>query len=281
METITDRAQVYWETLDPDFWVNAEEIFDMVRGKRDMGEDIKFIRSFLTGKFNEGEAFLKPNYSPPTYHKLEKKPPVVQYCTMLYNGLPDGEEMTLKSFKNRLPLSMQKSVKGVQNFFHRAKLSGALVNVVDEKGEVKKEGKGRKKSTVVKKVASIFELPPMGRLPKSAPVPESTQIAKDIFNMKASDVGMSIFELLHKLMTENKDQTESIKVLRETLNDTMKAHDSIVKDCNAVVEENQRLHNKINEQAVELTLCKGKLEDYEAKDKTYEELFREKQGELS
>jgi len=276
METITDRAQVYWDTLDPNFIVDADHVFDIARGRNDMGEDIKYIRGFLTKKYNRGEAFLIPNQSPPTYQKLEKPPSLVGFCTMLFNALPEGERISTLSFNNRLPLKM-KDKKGVSNFLYRARQGGATVHVLDEHQLKEKDGK----CYIFEKRASILDLPTVSarmttvareavEMIKEVHTETETMtpeaMASKIFDMKASDVGMSIFELLHKLMKENKEQTELIEVLKETLSSNIHENSNIVESYNLLLKDKNSLLG-------ELSVCKDALKRYQEKDKTYGEIF--------
>ena len=266
-EKLSDRAQAYWETISNGNVINAEELFDNSRRPKDLGEDIRHVRSFLTRKFNDGLAFLIPGQSPPTYEKLEKRPSVVKFCTMLFNSLPAGERITTLSLNNRLPLKMQNK-KSVSNFLYRVKQGGATCHVLDENDRKLRDGK----YYVVEKTAGIVDLPTVNvqivkealkmveesESKKTKMIPE--EMATKIFDMRASDVGMSIFELLHKLMKENEFQGESIKTLKEALHDSMESNKKLVSDYNANLLKMEEMKTELTERL--------------SKDKTYGEIYR-------
>ena len=82
--------------------------------------------------------------------------------------------------------------------------------------------------------------------------------------MKASEVGMSLFELLHKLMVENESQKGSIRTLKESLSNALKTNTDLTNS-----------HNIISE---ELKKAATALAEYQKKDKTYAEIFRENES---
>lgn len=264
-ETIIEKSQTYWETLKHGDTIDAEQLFDVVKGKTDLNEAISYIRSFLTRKFNDGFAFLLTGQSPPTYRKLETQPSIIEYCIMTFNSLPMNEELTTISFKNRLPLKYQGKYRSVQNFLHRAKISGALVNMCDDHGK-KVISKG-KVVTACKKTA-ILRLPPMGKIrphkQTQLPIPEDVktvskvtpeEMASKIFDMKASDAGIAIFQTLYKLMEENENQNTIIRSLNKGLDDYLRKNKELVAS-------NEKLEKTLSE--------------YREKDKTYAELYAQK-----
>ena len=256
-EKISERAQTYWETLKHGDTIDAEQLFDVAKQRKDLNQDIKHIRSFLTRKFNDGLAFLITGQSPPTYRKLEKKPSIIQFCMMTFNSLPMGEKITTVSFKNRLPLKYQNKSRSVQNFLHRAKMSGALVNELGDRTS------SRGRVITACKKAPIIKLPPMGKIEHKKqvqmPIPEPEvaetetkinpeEMASKIFDMKASDAGIAIFQTLYKLMEENESQSETIKALEEKVKHYLR-------------------------KTVDL---KKTLDEYQKKDKTFAELHGQK-----
>ena len=229
-ETIIEKAQTYWDTLKHGDTIDAEQLFDTVKGKTDLNQAISYTRSFLTRKFNDGFAFLITGQSPPTYRKLEVRPSLIEYCIMTFNSLPMNEELTTYTFKNRLPLQYQGRHRSIQNFLHRAKISGSLVNMCDDNGKVISRGKI---ITACKK-AAILRLPPMGKIghqkQTQLPIPEDVktatkmtpqEMASKIFDMKVSDAGIAIFETIYKLMEENENQGATIKALNKGLDDML------------------------------------------------------------
>jgi hypothetical protein len=262
-ETLADRAQVYWETLKHGDTIDAEQLFDVSKQRKDLNQDIKHIRSFLTRKFNDGFAFLIPGQSPPTYRKLEKRPNIAQFCTMTFNSLPMDQEITLVSFRNRLPLKYQKG-KGVQSFLHRAKICGALVNMLDDHGSIITEGKYVRAC----KKAAILKLPSMGKIKnqptrqntlksKTVETPSKKDMAFKIFDMTAGEAGIAIFQTLYKLMEENENQQETINSLNAGLEDMLR--------------KNKDLH--ISNKKLEETIL-----EYKKKDKTFAELLHGQKG---
>ena len=222
-EKITDRAQTYWETLKHGDTIDADQLFEVSKQRKDLNQDIRHIRSFLTRKFNDGLAFLITGQSPPTYRKLEERPSIIQFCMMTFNSLPMDEKITTVSFKNRLPLKYQGKDRSIQNFLHRAKISGALVNEVGDRAS------SRGRVVTACKKAPIIKLPPMGKIGHKKqvqmPIPEPDvktvakitpeEMASKIFDMKASDAGIAIFETLYKLMEENENQQRIINSLNK------------------------------------------------------------------
>lgn len=227
-EKLSDRAQVYWETIPVGETIDADQLFEVTRRPKDLGQDIKYVRSFLAQKFNEGVAFLSPGQSPPVYTKLSNEISVSKLCTMIFNALPLGEKMTTYSFNNHLPQKLR-NLKTVGNFFHRAKICGAISNIINGSGEKRKVKEANSAFLLVEKKASIIGLPPMGKIPRighkqmdlpiKAKIP-SYQITSKIFDMKTSEVGLSIFELLHQLMIENESQQTKINDLTKSLKDS-------------------------------------------------------------
>ncbi len=277
-EKLSDRAQVYWETVSVGGKIDADQLFENTRRPKDLGQDIRHIRGFLTRKFNDGVAFLNPGQSPPVYTKLSRRPNVVKFCTMIFNALPVGVKMTSASFNSRLPLKLQ-NIKRVGNFFHRAKVCGAVFNVIDEHGEKMMISEKTGTFLQVEKKVNITILPNRGRIPTeikpfqthaqkklpirviSRPLPIiKDPIESKIFEMKAGDVGMSIFELLHKLMNENTNQVEIIRIAENSLNETLD-------EVKALTDANARLTadlNKANEE----------LQKHGGKDLTYAEIYK-------
>jgi hypothetical protein len=262
-ETIIEKAQTYWETLKHGDTIDAEQLFDVVKGKTDLNQAISYARSFLTRKFNDGFAFLITGQSPPTYRKLEIQPSIIDYCIMTFNSLPMNEKLTTISFKNRLPLKYQGKYRSIQNFLHRAKISGSLVNMRNDNGKVISRGKV---VTACKK-ASIIKLPLMGKIGRQQtqlPIPEDVktvskmtpeEMASKIFDMKVSDAGIAIFETIYKLMEENENQGATIKTLNKGLDDMLR--------------KNKDLH--ISNKKLEETIL-----EYKKKDKTFAELHGQK-----
>lgn len=266
-ETLVEKAQTYWETITPGDTIDAEQLFDVVKGKTDLNQAISYIRSFLTRKFNDGFAFLIPGQSPPRYRKLKERPSIINYCIMTFNSLPMNEELTTISFKNRLPLQYQGKYRSIQNFLHRAKISGSLVNMRDDHGKIVSRGKV---ITACKK-AAILKLPRMGKIgphkQTQLPIPEDVkteakinpeEMASKIFDMKASDAGVAIFQTLYKLMEENENQ-------QRTINSLNKGAEYYLRKNKELIASNEELKNTI----VEL----------KKKDKTFAELCREKDKE--
>jgi len=263
--TLTDRAQAYWEALSPGELITAEQLFDVVKGQKDWNEHIKYVRGFLTRKFNDGCAFLIPGHSPPTYEKLEDVPTTVDYCIKVFNFLPIGDRMTSISFSNRIPSKLQQKY-AVRSFIHRSKVAGALVEVAGEDGQKEKDGK----CLILEKRKNITEsLPPASSIPEkykvAAPAPErkdvtmkADQVGKLISGMTPSEVGMSIFHAIHELLAENanvkKMKSDVMLSLQATAYDLVKAEE------------------KIKTLESEIESLKGK-----GKEQTFGELFRQKQ----
>ena len=83
-ENLTDRAKVYWDTLEEGELINAEEMFTASRRTQDLGEDIRFVRSFLDGEVNQGRGILVAGQSPPTYRKHTQWNSITDVCTRRY-----------------------------------------------------------------------------------------------------------------------------------------------------------------------------------------------------
>ena len=209
--TITERCQHYWELINPGEVFTAESLFEIVKESGEFTEDIKYVRGFLTRKFNDGVAFLIPNVSPPTYEKLPKQSCVAEYGKKLLDHLPIGEKFTSTSFNNRLPRVLQ-SQSIVATFLQRAKMCGAIANYVED-GEFVMDNRCK----VVIKKKDVDKLPVAGAIPdkykitaKKEPITmDKADMAKMLSGMKPSEVGMAIFEALNSLLTENENLTEA------------------------------------------------------------------------
>jgi hypothetical protein len=259
-ENLTDRTSVYWGTLEEGELVNADQMFDAARRTKDLGEDIKYVRSFLDGEVNKGRAILMPGQSPPTYRKFTHWTSITDVCTTVFNSIPDNEEMTIVTFTNKLPqiFRHKKNKISVGSFLYRAKLAGAIENIPDADGGSTYEGRFIK----IRKQKNIEGiLPNRGKVRQAAiqtaADPDITpdkplsilpeDMAKSIFDMKASEVGMSIFDLLHKLMIENEKQTETIIAMKDLYQIAMDENKRLVEDCNANILENDELKSKLAE----------------------------------
>jgi len=226
--TLTERAQGYWETLNDDEAVTAEDLFEYAK-EGEPAQDIKYIRGFLTRKYNDGLAFLIPSQSPPTYIKQSTVPTALSYCVKVFNHLPEGEQLSTVTFKNRLP-QIFKEGKGADNFFFRAKAIGALKNVTDDTGEVVKDGG----CMIVEKVANVNgstlnqDYIDIKRGIKPVPVVEQSkpkelvdrdknikQMSAIIDGMTPSEAGMLLFEFLNTIKLENENLRSMVNILKE------------------------------------------------------------------
>jgi hypothetical protein len=241
-ETLTERAAVYWDTLEEGDTINPEQLFEMAKGPRDLGEDIKYVRSFLSGQTNEGKATLIPGQSPPTYRKMNEWTSITDICTRVFNDIPEHEEMTTVSFTNKLPQLVRDNdnLVAIRSFLYRAKLAGAAVNAQDDKGRVKYNGK----SVIIQKVKNIEgTLPNKGQVPRMVEQIITTEekppvmTIETLADMKASEVGKAIFSFIQELMKENARQKDRIEILVDLKDQALEQNKKLVADHNDLLLE--------------------------------------------
>lgn len=251
-EYLSNRAQAYWDTMNIGDKIRAEELFDAVRGKQDLNENIKYVRAFLSSKFNYGRAFLIPYLSPATYIKLSDDRSYIscmEYCEKLLEALPQDEQFTIETFGNRLPLIYsQEKDTALGKFFNQKRKENLIEYLENEDGSPKKLANFQMmRKTIGKK---SFE-------PQQ---PSKEQLAKIMANMTPSQAGMAIFLTLKELMAENENMVERINTLKQKVHDTVQA--------------NEILYNNAMGYKREINKLKLKLADAK-KEPTFGELYKE------
>jgi hypothetical protein len=244
-EYLSNRAQAYWDTLAIGTKIRAEELFDAVRGKQDLNENIKYIRAFLSSKFNYGRAFLIPYISPATYIKLSDDSTYIscmEYCEKLLEALPHDDKFTIETFSNRLPLiyDQEKDI-ALGGFFNQKKKDNLIEYLTKVDGSPLTLGNHQ----MMMKTKSLK--------PVEVSYPSKEELAKTMANMTPSQAGMAIFMTLKELMAENENMADRIKTLKQKVHDTLESNSILYDNAMGYKREIKKLQHQLAEARKEPT----------------------------